>query len=77
MHASLQAADGEAEYVCTLQDMRGRSQYGHIINISSMAGHRITGCATGASFYCATKQAVRCLTEGLRQEVTDLDAAAV
>ena len=49
--------------------MRARGQYGHIINISSMAGHRIAGGGTGGGFYSATKQAVRCLTESLRQEV--------
>ena len=39
---------------------------GHIINVSSVAGHKVT--PTGA-VYCATKHAVRALSEGLRQEV--------
>ncbi|MGF1536857.1 MAG: SDR family NAD(P)-dependent oxidoreductase [Elainellaceae cyanobacterium] len=39
---------------------------GHVINISSMAGHRVL---PGSTFYAATKFAVRALTEGLRQEL--------
>jgi len=39
---------------------------GHIINVSSVAGHK-TG--PGSSVYSATKHAVRALSEGLRQEV--------
>lgn len=51
------------------QDMSRRGQYGHIINISSMSGHRVPNAASGGSFYAATKHALRALTEGLRQEV--------
>ena len=51
------------------QDMTRRGQYGHIINISSMSGHRVPNGAGGGSFYAATKHALRALTEGLRQEV--------
>lgn len=40
---------------------------GHIINVSSVAGHRVR---PSSSVYSATKTAVRVLTEGLRQEVT-------
>ena len=40
---------------------------GHIINVSSVAGHKI---GPGAAVYAATKFAVRALSEGLRQEVT-------
>jgi NADP-dependent 3-hydroxy acid dehydrogenase YdfG len=43
-----------------------RQKSGHIINVSSVAGHKII--PTG-SVYCATKFAVRALSEGLRQEV--------
>lgn len=36
-----------------------------------MAGHTVANAASGGAFYCATKHAVRALTEGLRQEVCD------
>lgn len=49
-------------------DMRARGDDGHVIHISSMAGHRMPKSPTGA-FYAATKQAVRALTEGLRREL--------
>jgi NADP-dependent 3-hydroxy acid dehydrogenase YdfG len=39
---------------------------GHIINVSSVYGHKVD---PGAAVYCATKFAVRALSEGLRQEV--------
>jgi NADP-dependent 3-hydroxy acid dehydrogenase YdfG len=39
---------------------------GHFINVSSVYGHKIGPAAT---VYCATKFAVRALSEGLRQEV--------
>jgi NADP-dependent 3-hydroxy acid dehydrogenase YdfG len=39
---------------------------GHIINLSSVAGHKLFG---GSAVYSATKFAVRALSEGLRQEV--------
>lgn len=39
---------------------------GQIINVSSVAGHRV---GPGSSVYAATKFAVRALSEGLRQEV--------
>jgi len=39
---------------------------GHIINVSSVAGHKVR---PGSSVYSATKHAVRVLSEGLRQEV--------
>jgi NADP-dependent 3-hydroxy acid dehydrogenase YdfG len=40
---------------------------GHIINVSSVAGHKV---GPGFAVYAATKHAVRALSEGLRQEVT-------
>jgi NADP-dependent 3-hydroxy acid dehydrogenase YdfG len=40
---------------------------GHVVHISSMAGHRIP--PGGGAFYSATKHAVRVLTEGLRREL--------
>ena len=42
---------------------RGR---GNIINVSSVAGHKVT---PAGAVYAATKHAVRALSEGLRQEV--------
>lgn len=39
---------------------------GQIINVSSVYGHKV---GAGAAVYCATKFAVRALSEGLRQEV--------
>jgi NADP-dependent 3-hydroxy acid dehydrogenase YdfG len=39
---------------------------GHIINVSSVAGHKVRA---GNAVYAATKFAVRALSEGLRQEV--------
>ncbi|MDB4358855.1 SDR family NAD(P)-dependent oxidoreductase [Verrucomicrobiales bacterium] len=43
---------------------------GHIVNISSMSGHRVPG---KGGFYSATKFAVRAMTEGLRQELREAD----
>jgi NADP-dependent 3-hydroxy acid dehydrogenase YdfG len=42
---------------------------GHVINTASTAAH-----AVGAAFgvYCATKHAVRAITEGLRQETNQI-----
>jgi NADP-dependent 3-hydroxy acid dehydrogenase YdfG len=40
---------------------------GHIINVSSVAGHKVTPAGV---VYSATKHAVRAISEGLRQEVT-------
>jgi NADP-dependent 3-hydroxy acid dehydrogenase YdfG len=39
---------------------------GHIINVSSVAGHKVR---PGGTIYSATKSAVRVISEGLRQEV--------
>jgi NADP-dependent 3-hydroxy acid dehydrogenase YdfG len=43
-----------------------RQKSGHIINVSSVAGHKVRA---GGTVYAATKHAVRALSEGLRQEV--------
>src|SRR4051812_18354828 len=43
-----------------------RQKAGHIITVSSVAGHKVRG---GGAVYSATKHAVRALSEGLRQEV--------
>ncbi len=42
-----------------------RQKGGHIINIASVAGHKVS---MGGAVYCATKHAVRALSEGIRQE---------
>lgn len=47
-----------------MQEQRG----GHIINVSSVAGHTVS---PGFAVYSATKHAVLALSEGLRQEVTE------
>ena len=39
---------------------------GHIINIASVAGHKVF---PGGAVYCASKYAVRAISEGLRQEI--------
>jgi len=43
-----------------------KQKSGHIINVSSVAGHKVT---PAGSVYCATKHAVRAISEGLRGEV--------
>ena len=50
-----------------IQDMERRGVAGHVVHVSSMAGHRIPGPETGV--YAATKFAVRALTEALRVEL--------
>jgi 17beta-estradiol 17-dehydrogenase / 3beta-hydroxysteroid 3-dehydrogenase len=50
-----------------IQDMERRGVAGHVVHVSSMAGHRIPGPDGGV--YAATKFAVRALTEALRQEL--------
>lgn len=42
-----------------------RQQAGQIINVSSVAGHKVN---PGSAVYSATKHAVRVISEGLRQE---------
>lgn len=43
-------------------------KFGHLINVSSVAGHKVTPAGT---VYSATKHAVRVISEGFRQEVKD------
>jgi NADP-dependent 3-hydroxy acid dehydrogenase YdfG len=43
-----------------------QQKFGHLINVSSVAGHKVT---PAGAVYAATKHAVRALSEGLRQEV--------
>jgi len=49
---------------------------GHVINICSMAGHRIPagGAIQLYNFYAATKFSVTALTEGLRQELRSINS---
>ncbi|XP_006213377.2 dehydrogenase/reductase SDR family member 11 [Vicugna pacos] len=60
--------------ICTreaYQSMKERKvDDGHIINISSMSGHRVLPLSE-THFYSATKFAVTALTEGLRQELRE------
>ncbi|KAF5841702.1 P-loop containing nucleoside triphosphate hydrolase protein [Dunaliella salina] len=51
-----------------VQDMRRRNKWGHIINMVGLSGHRIPDGPQGGGFYCATKSAVKTITDGLRQE---------
>lgn len=44
-----------------------KQESGHIINVSSVAGHRV---GVGGAVYSGTKFAVRAITEGLRQELS-------
>jgi len=53
---------GIAAVLPTMQTQKN----GHIINVSSVAGHKVRA---GSTVYSATKHAVRILSEGLRQEV--------
>ncbi|QUQ64123.1 SDR family oxidoreductase [Kutzneria sp. CA-103260] len=56
-----------------LPHMRARGE-GHIVNVSSVSGHRVDPTA---SVYSATKFAVRALSEGLRQENHDIRVTVV
>jgi NADP-dependent 3-hydroxy acid dehydrogenase YdfG len=47
---------------------------GHIVNVASVSAHRVDPTA---AVYCATKYAVRALSEGLRQESKDLRVTVV
>jgi NADP-dependent 3-hydroxy acid dehydrogenase YdfG len=52
-----------------IRDMDRRGAGGHVVHVSSMAGHRIPGVDSGV--YAATKFAVRALTEALRRELRE------
>ncbi|MFC7258746.1 MULTISPECIES: SDR family oxidoreductase [Streptomyces] len=47
---------------------------GHVVNIASTAAYRVDPTA---AVYCATKYAVRALSEGLRQENSDIKVTVV
>ena len=50
-----------------LKDMAGKAE-GHIINISSLAGHRVPP-GTNNAYYSATKHAVKAFTDAMRMEL--------
>lgn len=50
-----------------IRDMERRGVAGHIVQVSSMAGHRVPGI--DSAVYSGTKFAVRAITEGMRQEL--------
>ena len=52
-----------------IEQMRQKDDCGDIIHISSMAGHRVP---EESGMYCASKFAVRALTESLRRELREL-----
>jgi NADP-dependent 3-hydroxy acid dehydrogenase YdfG len=52
-------------------DMRGNRRRGTIIVISSLIGHRLVPDAS-STVYAATKQALRVMTEGLRNELASV-----
>lgn len=43
-----------------------KQKFGHILNVSSVAGHQVF---KGSAVYSGTKYAVRAISEGLRQEI--------
>ena len=47
---------------------------GHVVNVASVAAHMVMPTA---AVYCATKHAVRAITEGLRQEHDDIRSTLV
>ena len=53
---------GIAAVLPTMQEQKA----GHIINVSSIAGHK---ALPGSAVYCGTKFAVRAISESMRQEV--------
>ncbi|MCA9565768.1 MAG: SDR family NAD(P)-dependent oxidoreductase, partial [Myxococcales bacterium] len=60
--------------ICTreaIADMRKRGDQGHVVHVSSMAGHRVPSMG---GVYSATKFAVRALTESLRQELRQAES---
>jgi NADP-dependent 3-hydroxy acid dehydrogenase YdfG len=57
---------GIAAVLLTMQKQKS----GHIINVSSVAGHKVRA---GGAVYSATKHAVRVISEGLRIEVKPYD----
>jgi len=50
-----------------IRDMERRGVAGHVVHVSSMAGHRVPGI--DSAVYAGTKFAVRAIAEGMRQEL--------
>jgi NADP-dependent 3-hydroxy acid dehydrogenase YdfG len=56
-----------------LPSMNARGK-GHIVNVSSIGGHQVSPTA---AVYCATKFAVRAISDGLRQETRTLRVTTI
>ncbi len=67
---------GVLNFVRTVVPQMVKAKSGHVINISSIAGHE---AYPGGSVYCASKHAVDALTKSLRMDVvsTDLRVTAI
>lgn len=55
-----------------VKNMRENKTNGHIVHISSVAAYKNVFLGSGA--YCASKHALRCLTEALRQELNSYES---
>lgn len=60
--------------IAAVQPLMEQQRRGHIINVSSIGGHAVSPTA---AVYCATKFAVRALSDGLRQETDHLRVTVV
>ncbi|WP_428945083.1 SDR family oxidoreductase [Pantoea sp. FN060301] len=60
--------------IAAVQPLMEQQQHGHIINVSSIGGLSVSPTA---AVYCATKFAVRALSDGLRQETDKLRVTVV
>jgi len=60
--------------IAAVLPMMRERRCGQIINVSSIGGHRVSPTA---AVYCATKFAVLAISEGLRQENTDVRVTVV
>jgi short-subunit dehydrogenase len=56
-----------------LLPLLGKSGISHVVNISSMGGFQGSTKFSGLSVYSATKAALACLTESLREEYKETD----
>lgn len=57
----------------SLPSMEARG-HGHVINVSSIGGHAVSPTA---AVYCATKYAVRAISDGLRQETDKIRVTVI